>query len=269
MKSKIIALAVLLLFVLAISAFADSSVTVVPGSGGHVKGCVYYTGGRPVVGAAVTWYLSPPGLKSGGHYHDTGSGRPNVIMNTGVTSQFTDATGCATVDVLIPPFSGVYQVHMVADGMQSTVTITASVGGLMPLQPANGLAPLSSYYDPAHYASQWCGKFNVNVAIDTIAGQWNASGYAALYGGMAIYRYSLLDGGYLDNNTAYWALSNPDPHPSGYHFDVRNPTKVNPVAQQQMSTFLQLKCGVGSVRVFPGSGTTLANANFWHVDCAL
>jgi hypothetical protein len=179
------------LFLLAACALllhADSNYTVVPGAGGMVKGCLFFTNGRPAVGVEVTFYTAPPGLKSGSHYHDTGSGRPNLVLDRSYA--YTGPDGCASVDIIVPMFAGSYSIYVTGDGLSTHINFTASVAGMTQLYVVTGMAPLSTFYDAGH-GNEWMGKSPTVLWIEGIAGSWHRSNYDALYGGMTLTRFAL------------------------------------------------------------------------------
>jgi hypothetical protein len=147
-----------------------SSYTALPGTGGQVLGCITLTSGRPAIGVLMSFYVGPPGLKSGSHIHDTGVGRPNLVLNH--TSGTTGADGCVSVDLIIPMFAGTYFVTVSGGGMSDRIVLTASVASMVQLNsPSTGLAPLSTYYDPGH-GNEWMGKSQTNSKIGAIADAW-------------------------------------------------------------------------------------------------
>ena len=108
------------------------------------------------------------------------------------------------------------------------------------------------------------GKSQTNSKIGAIADAWHASTYDLLYGKMTLTRYSLPNGGDLDNNVPYW-FPNPDGHPNGVSFDLVNPSTFNPIPQTQMLSSIITWCG--SNHTVPLTGLTLANSTLWHVTC--
>ncbi len=256
----------LLLQVSAWSLFAvNSTQNVLPGVGGQIMGCIWYTNGRPAVGIPVTFTYTRPGIKSGYHYHDMGDGsRPNINLDH--TTGTTGGDGCVYVGVIIPFFAGVYQVYFSGAGAPtSVVTLNAIVSGMQQLITITGIAPLSTIYDSGHPGSNFLAKASTNLKIQGVGNSWHNSTYDVVYGGLKLIRMSIPWGGELDISPPGSWGPNADPHANGWDFDMRNPTTVNAVARQAMTNAIDLQCGTGET--FPIGGGTLAAAFSWHVTC--
>jgi len=284
----------LLLALVALPAFGQSSISLQPNETYSLKACLFYTAtGQPayIAGVPVRWSSTSWSLGSGGHSHDTSAsdGRPLPSTNT-YQPQATGSDGCVVFSVYSTVSSGQYNSSFTIDSAWCLANQTKGVSCTPAALTLNVLNPSpyfggswsfvqqsnghGIYQDAGHPLKNMYGDYNTMAAMKEVDDTW--AGQYAHYGELpvTIRRISLVKGGYLDGYLlpGFWLPNyystggNPDPHAEGYTWDMDSP--ITPSGKVAYVTDFAQYCP-GQIYNFANhtGETAVSGTVVWHVFC--
>jgi hypothetical protein len=264
MKQAVSLLLTALLSITSLPLGAASYKTIQPGYSTSDRACII-----PAPPHGTTIYFTPraPSCGSGYHLHDDCSfARPNIRVSP--ASGVTGANGCVNITVTAPNYAGSYS--LIASSTYTTNLdygyYTVKYTGAVLANYNNAYGVYQKQSDSAHANNHYYVTAREQSFLNAASYTWKTT---PEYQPLFLTRISIPWGGYLDNNSTYWALSNADPHSVGVSWDI-----VNNLSGAQQFVLYQIltdpaygnNCGVlgmaGQQQVTP-----LAAAPIWHITC--
>jgi hypothetical protein len=258
------AVTLLLTLLTALHLGAASYKTIQPGYSTADRACII-----PAPPHSAMIYFTPraPICGSGNHLHDDCTfARPNIRVSP--TSGMTDYQGCVNILVTAPFYAGSYSLQA-ASAYTTNIDFgfyTVKYTGAVLANYNNAYGVYQKQSDSAHANNHYYVTSREQSFLNAASYTWKT---APEYQPLFLTRISLPWGGWLDNNSVYWALANVDAHSVGVSWDI-----INNLSGAQQFVLYQIltsptygnNCTVlglaGQQQVTP-----LAAAPIWHITC--